>query len=231
MFPAVAASHPVLQKVYQNFSKVASIKADITQIVYEKKIEKQYRGIYQASSDGRFRVDYYSPERQVLICGKNRIEWYYPAEKILYILNRKHAGSLDTLRKLQGPGSKMLQKSIKVKYLGKHLIGFFVSAHLFSIKNRKDATTTLLWIDAKKYVILKRIVKNKSGYEIVKETYSRYKKIKNIYIPSKVNVLTRTKSGTTQNITLYKAIILNKKIHAAIYKINYPKNINVRNLQ
>lgn len=223
--------YDLFESIVKAYTSIQTVDSGITQIIKEGKSRNVYKGRFRADSRGRFRVDYYYPEKQIVVCGKKILQWYYPRNKILYQLKSK---SFALSRPRFGPFSNakaINAKNYKMLYLGKHLLGFFNTANLYSLENKKTGFVTLFWISEKKKVVLRKVVKDKKGYEIVKETYAQFKQINNKYIPHYIDVLARTRNGTVRSTTHYKNLVINRKLSPNIFKLTFPGDVKRRELK
>lgn len=205
-------------------SKIKYIEADIVQNISSSDGEQVYKGLYRADIDGRLRIDYSMPEKQIVLFDGKLLYWYYPDDKIIY-KSEKMPGNKPGYGPLNEFLYKNFEENYNVEYLGKHLFGFFSFAHNFIITNIKTKDIIEIWVDTTKKVILAKIVKNSDKVEILKEIYSDYVKIGNAYFPSRVDVYARSESGFTKNTTEYKNIKLNIRISDNVFKINVPPDV------
>lgn len=222
----------LFKEIVEESSRIKSIDADIIQYLSTPEHSKEvYKGRYRGIASGKLRIDYTIPSTQIVLNDNNNLYWYYPKDKILYQIGRRvNLSSRLKVNPLQEFINKNFDRRFRTRYLGKHIYGFFIIAHQFVIEDCETGSIIDLWFDAKKRVILAKIVKDRYGREIMKEIYGDYKKIRNIYFPTRVDVFARTASGITRNTTTYKNVRLNYKISDKIFNIKFPEDIKRRYL-
>lgn len=212
-------------------TKIKTIDARIVQHINTPDHSKEiFIGRYRADGKGRFRIDYKSPSEQIVVNNGEQLFWYYPDEKLLYQIGAGGMPSKPKVSPLAEFKGGTADNELKVLYLGEHLYGFFSFAHQFVIKDKGKGTSTDIWIDSKKKVVLSKVVRDGEGREIIKEVYEDYVKVNNIFIPSRVDIYARTLKGVTRNTTEYSEIKLNYKIPGSVFRIKFPKNIEKRYL-
>jgi len=227
----------LFQNIIIENSKIKSLDSNITQYINTNEGSPViFKGRYRVDNNGRFRIDYSLPSKQIVINDGANLYWYYPEEKILYTIGNEHNSSsapkINPLKKF----SKNPDNRFNVNYLGKHLFGFFIIAHQFLIMDQISGKTFEIWIDAKRRVILAKIVKDKDGREIIKENYGEYRKIsqggsrEKIYFPLQIDVYARTNLGITRNSTHYDNVRLNLVILKKIFHIDFPDDIKKKYL-
>jgi outer membrane lipoprotein-sorting protein len=219
----------LFRQLVEESTRISSIDAEIEQhITGANGSIELFKGRYRADSMGRFRIDYHIPYRQIVVNNGRILYWYYPDDKLLYTIGEDSGTvgnpGINPLREF----SSTLDKSIEINYLGRHLYGFFMFAHHFSLFVKGREVVIDLWIDAKKRVVLAKIVLNRAGQEILKEIYGDYKRCDGIYFPLRVDVYARTNSGITRNTTYYKNVRLNYKLRGAVFSIRFPKDVKTR---
>jgi outer membrane lipoprotein-sorting protein len=226
----VRAEDPSLfRQLVRESTRISSIDAEIEQHIKGANGSTElFKGRYRADNMGRFRIDYRTPYRQVVVNNGRILYWYYPDDKLLYTIGEDSGPmgnpAINPLREF----SKELDKSIEVNYLGRNLYGFFILAHHFSLLVKGRDIIVDLWIDAKRRVILSKIVLNRAGQEILKEIYGDYKRFDGIYFPLRVDVYARTDRGITRNTTYYKNVRLNRKLKGGVFSIRFPKDVKTR---
>lgn len=224
-----ADSMSVLKDAVQKNQQIFSIDAYIEQTIKnpENSIEF-FKGRYRVKEDGKFRIDYTVPyKQQVLHTGKD-VYWYYIDDNVLYKIKSNNGLNLKPKYNPLSELKKIINKNISIEYTGKHIYGFFNIAHNFIIKNKKDDLIFDIWIDAKRKVVLAKIVKNSNDYEIIKELYQDYIKISGIYFPTRVDVFVRTENGILRNTTVYKKIKINKTLSNIVFQYSFPANAKIK---
>ncbi len=219
----------LFREIIKNNRGISSIESEITQLVSTNgNIPEQFKGRYLADDKGRFRIDYYKPETQIVIGNGRDLLWYYPKEKILYNMGRAVSGSAPKMNPYD-EFSQNLEKRFGVEYMGTRIYSITKTAKLFLLKDRVSGVNIYLWIDKEKKVLLKKVVKDKNQRELIKEIYGNYKKIGNVYFPMKVDVTLRTPGGITRNITNYSNVRLNIKPGTRAFDIDLPADTVKKN--
>lgn len=229
---AYADNLSLFREIVKENSKIKTVEADIIQYIDTPGNSAEvYKGRYRADRRGRFRIDYKTPSTQIVVNNGKSLYWYYPKDKLLYKIGRRanimRSPKISPLKEF----AKNFEKNFRIEYLGKQLYGFFKIAHQFVISDKKGRLVTDIWVDVKKKVILAKIITDKDGDEVMKELFQEYKKIKNIFFPSRIDVYARTAGGITKNITKYNNVNLNSPFRNNIFKLNFPSDVKVRHLQ
>lgn len=209
-------------------SRVKTIDAEIEQYIRDASGSIElFKGRYRADQSGRFRIDYHTPHNQIVVNNGRELLWYYPDDKLLYIIgtgNEETALSVHPLTEL----SRMVSRDFHVIYLGKHLFGFFILAHQFVITNKKKNLTIDVWIEVKRKVVVARIVRNPVGQEILKELYGDYRDVNGILFPMRIDVYARSKAGVTRNTTHYRKVFLNRSVPKRIFHLTLPDGVQMK---
>jgi outer membrane lipoprotein-sorting protein len=210
-------------------SGIRSIDAEIVQYINTpENLREVYKGKYIADDSGRFRIDYTTPSKQIVLNDGFKLYWYYPEDNLLYLLgNDKAAGgnSKPKINPLQEFQAEKFKDQFTLDYSGEHLYGFFKWSHEFIVKDIKNGLQIYIEVDSKSKVLLSKIIKNSEGAEIIKEIYTDYEKIKEIYVACQIDVYARTKTGITRNTTKYSNIRLNFFIPDSMFKMKFPDNV------
>jgi outer membrane lipoprotein-sorting protein len=212
---------------------IKSIDAEIVQYINTPEHSKEvFRGRYIADNNGRFRIDYTAPSRQIVLNNGYALYWFFPDDNILYIIgnDKKNQKELK-VNPLQEFQNKEFDKQFKVTYEGKHFYGFFNTSHEFDIKDIKNELNFKIQVDAKNKTLLSKIVTNSAEQEIIKEIYGSYEKIKDIFFPARVDIYARTDKGVTKNTTEYSNIRLNYSVSDSLFQIKFPENVKKKYLQ
>ncbi len=85
-------------------------------------------------------------------------------------------------------------------------------------------------VDAQKGYPVKKITSTANNVEIMREQYEDYKYIHNIWFPTTVEVIARTHTGTTRNVTRYYNVHLNVKVPPDIFTLQLPKGVTVKHM-
>jgi len=221
----------LFKKIVEQSYRVKNIDAEIEQHILTGSSPKElFCGRYRADNRGNFRIDYSKPSRQMVLFNSTGLFWYYPDDNLVYEIN-SGTGSIkpavNPLKEFSGD----IEKMFRVQYLGRTIYGFFNIAHQFVIVNRKKGLNHFIWIDASRDVVLKKILKDRNGRELVREKYGNHRKVKGIWIPGRVDVYARSEEGLTVNVTIYKHLILNSKMNGAIFNCSFPPDAERRTIE
>lgn len=205
---------------------IKSLDAKIIQHIDTAEHSREvFAGRYIADNSGRFKIEYTSPSKQTVLNNGQAIYWYFQDSNLLYILGREKTNHRDPkINSLQEFQNKDLSKQFKIEFLGKELYGFFKLAHKFAVKDIKNDMNFNIKVDAKSNILLSKIITNSAGVEILKEEYSNYELIKNIYFPKRIDVYARTNKGIIRNTTEYDNILLNYSVPENMFEIRFPAN-------
>jgi outer membrane lipoprotein-sorting protein len=221
LFGAVAREH----------AKIRSIDAEITQYIRESGGPQElFRGRYRADERGRFRIDYTVPSRQVVRSDGKIFEWYYPDDRLLYY---SEAASGDR----KGPGFNPLdgidgelETRFELSEGAWRLYGFFKRARVYHLKDRHSGVDIEVRVDPAMKAVISKTVRDRRGYEILRESYEGYRAIDGIWFPSRVSVTARTARGITSNVTDYGRVKLNGAIPDAVFRAEHPRGVTRRRL-
>ncbi len=221
----------LFREVARAHAKIRAIDAEITQYIAEPGRPREiFRGRYRADDRGRFRIDYTVPSRQIVRSDGKVFEWYYPDDRLLY-----YAESADGGRK--GPGFNPLggiegelESRFELSGGGWRLYGFFRRARVYHLKDRHSGVDIEVRVDPAMKAVISKTVRDRRGYEILKESYEAYRAIGGIYFPSRVSVTARTARGITSNVTDYGRVSLNGTIPDAVFRADYPRGVTRKRL-
>ncbi len=222
--PVVSATvgNDVFNQLVTESAKIKSVDCELTQYITERGSMSQYNGRYRVNESGFFRIDYSRPVRQLVIKNDKGLFWYFPDDRNLFVIgerDRSHAPGVNPLDDI----IKHSGDRFSVKYLGTHFYGFFNKAHHFMIQDKHKGLVFAIISDSEKKVVLEKIIKNSDGFELIKERYTRHKKINGIYFPHRVDVFARTDTGVTRNTTYYENIMLNADIPDHLFILKIPR--------
>jgi len=229
-FPGEKDNHAaLLEKAIQRYQAIKTIDARITQHIIESGKETElYKGRYRARGNSMLRVDYDTPEPQVVLVKDGSLQWYYPEAGQLYYMDTPGPSSQNGNVPSVNPLQELLNKRadrFTIEYEGIHLYGLFRKARCFIMKDNRQGTTLEIWLHNDTLVPIRKIVCDRSGRELVRETYENYEKIDGILFPGRVEVLARTRDGIVRNITVYSRVQLNKPIDKGIFTLELPKDV------
>lgn len=225
--PAYTDASEFFKEILKANSRIHTIDSDIVQYITTSRHSTEiFKGRYRADIKGRLRIDYNVPDKQIVLNNGRILLWYYPDDGILYqIGSNENPASGPSISPLKEYMYREFEKMYSVTYLGKHLYGFFNTAHQFVVKNIKDGSSTDIWIDSKNNIILAKIVRDENNIEIIKEIYGSHRIINDICFPTRMDVFTRTSEGNVQSTTEYSNVRLNYDIKDNVFEIKFPKDI------
>jgi len=229
-FPGEKDNHAaLLEKAIQRYQAIKTIDARITQHIIESGKETElYKGRYRARGNSMLRVDYDTPEPQVVLVKDGSLQWYYPEAGQLYYMDTPgpsaQNGNVPSVNPLQELLNKRADR-FTIEYEGIHLYGLFRKARCFIMKDNRQGTTLEIWLHNDTLVPIRKIVCDRSGRELVRETYENYEKIDGILFPGRVEVVARTREGVVRNITGYSRVQLNKPLDKGIFTLELPKDV------
>ena len=221
LFRAVAREH----------AKIRSIDADITQYITEPGRPREiFRGRYRADGRGRFRIDYTVPSRQVVRSDGKLFEWYYPDDRLLYYSEAAE-------RDRPGPGfnpldgiEKELESRFELSGGGWRLYGFFKRARVYHLRDRQSGLDIEVRVDPSIRAVITKTVRDRRGYELIRESYEGHRDIGGVFFPTRVSVTARTARGITSSVTDYARVILNGPMPEAVFRVDYPRGVTRRRL-
>jgi outer membrane lipoprotein-sorting protein len=226
---SIKDEYEIFKDIVQKNSCIVSIDADIVQYIREgDNREETFKGRFRAE-DNNFRIDYFFPERQMVLNYSGKLIWYYPESKILYNIstsgNTKSALIINPLSKF----SSNLKNRFEVKNISFSFYSILKFSEKYEIFDKINKYKIFLWIDRDKKYILKKIITDIKNKELVKEIYDDHEKIDGIYFPKVVEVYVRRNKGVTSNITRYNNIKLNRKISKSVFDFKFPENVKKQN--
>lgn len=219
----------MLEKAIQRYQAIKTIDARISQHIIESGKETElYTGRYRASGNSMLRVDYRTPEPQVVLVKDGKLQWYYPEAGQLYYMDTPGSsgqkGNVPSVNPLQELLNKRADR-FTIEYDGIHLYGLFRRARCFIMRDNIQGTTLEIWLHRNTLVPIRKIVRHRSGRELVRETYEKYEKIDGILFPGRVEVVARTRQGVVRNITDYSRVQLNKPLDKGVFTLELPKDV------
>jgi len=219
----------MLEKAIKRYKALKTIDAQITQHIIQSGQEAVfYEGRYRARGNNMLRVDYTRPEAQVVLVKNGSLKWYYPDIRQLYYLDAPGApgkkGNVPSINPLQELLDKRAER-FTILYDGIHLYGLMRKARCYIMKDNKQGTTLELWLHHDTLVPIRKIIRDRSGRELVRETYEKYEKMDNILFPRRVEVVARTREGIVRNITVYSRVQLNKTLEKGIFTLDLPEDV------
>lgn len=213
-----------LDNIINNFA-VESIDAVIVQVIAESgKPTVRYEGRYRAYKHN-MRIDYNKPFQQIVIVKEGNLQWYYPDTKELWTMQNMNAPLTHPFSQFLSFKDRIVIKSKEDTYYG-----FFKSAYRYLLLDSDTGTTIELIIDKHKGYPVKKITYTKDKIEIMRELYEDYAYINNIWFPTTVEVVGRTHSGITRNVTRYYNVHLNVKVAPDIFNLQLPKGVRVKHM-
>jgi len=222
----------LLRAVINNSAAVRAIDAEITQYIdTEGKPREVFRGRYRADRQGRFRIDYTVPSKQTVLNDGRGLYWYYHEDRLLFRMAKTANGpsspAFNPVKELEGgvDGGRFT-----VLDLGPRLYGFFGMGRHLAVTDRKKALRVDMLVDPVKKVVLKKTVRGRTGMELMKERYENYRAVSGCFFPGRVTVTVRTGRGVTRNITEYGAIKLNGAVAPAVYRLELPPDVTVKDM-
>ncbi|HSV98495.1 MAG TPA: DUF4292 domain-containing protein [Spirochaetota bacterium] len=230
---AVAADETAVlfREVARAHAKILTIDAEITQYITEPGRGREiFRGRYRADGRGRFRIDYTVPSRQIVRSDGAGFEWYYPDDRLLYYAKAAGRGpARPGFNPLDGIDSE-LETRFELSGGAWRLYGFFKRARVYHLKDRQSGVDIEVRVDPSTKAVISKTVRDRRGYELLKETYEGYRAIGGIYFPSRVSVTARTAKGITSNVTDYGRVTLNGPVPDAVFRADHPRGVTRKRL-
>lgn len=230
---SVAAGDPLdlFRKVVMEHARMRSVDAEITQYIQMGEGPQEiFKGRYRADNSGRFRIDYTAPSAQIVVNDGAGLYWYYPGEKLVYRIEGRgaagHGQGLNPLREFQGK----FEERFEITSEGSRLHGFFRKAHGFRVTDTKSGLTLRILVDEKTKAVLEKVVRDRTGREILKESYSDFIRAGGIRFPARVSVLAQGARGVTRNTTRYSYVTLNRDIHPSTFRLTLPPGVTRRRI-
>jgi outer membrane lipoprotein-sorting protein len=221
---SIQSSADTIDSIIHNFA-VESIDATIVQVIAETgKPTIRYEGRYRAHKQN-MRIDYSKPFPQIVIVKEGNLEWYYPQSKELWVMQNISAP-------VTHPSAQFIafKDRIVIKSKENTFYGFFKRAYRYILEDSITKTIIELIVDAQKGYPVKKITSTADNVEIMREQYEDYKYIHNIWFPTTVEVIARTHTGTTRNVTRYYNVHLNVKVPPDIFTLQLPKGVTVKHM-
>ncbi|NMB64614.1 MAG: hypothetical protein GYA16_07065 [Spirochaetes bacterium] len=213
-----------LDSIINNFA-VESIDATIVQVIAETgKPTVRYEGRYRAYKQN-LRIDYSKPFSQIVIVKEGKLQWYYPESKELWVMQNMSAPVTHPFAQFFAFKDRIVIKSKENTYYG-----FFKRAYRYILVDTTTRTTIELIIDKHNGYPIKKITYTADNVEIMRELYEDYMFVNNVWFPATVEVIARTHSGTTRNVTRYYNVHLNVTIQPDIFTMQIPKGVTVKHM-
>lgn len=213
-----------LASIISNFS-VQSIDALIVQVIAETgKPTVRFEGRYRAYKHN-MRIDYNKPFSQTVIVKEGNLQWYYPDTKELWTMQNMNALVAHPFAQFFAFKDRIVIKSKENTYYG-----FFKRAYRYMLMDTDTGTTIELLIDKHKGYPVRKIIYTADNIEIMRELYEDYIYMNNIWFPTTVEVIARTHSGTTRNVTRYYNVHFNIQVSPDIFILHLPKGVRIKHM-
>ena len=227
---ALRAGAPSFDRIINDYNSISTISASIKQQVCMPGGEvRYYSGEYSADSRGNLRIDYYSPDREIVINNSTGFYWYIPARKTVYV----KAGARADTGFLTPSIGKIIEwdaAGLSVIYEGMEFYSFFKRAAVFRIESPGSPMVIRVWTDPGGLYVLRKYVLDSNGYEIIREIYTGHVNTGGVFLPSNVEMFVRTGSGIFHTYTVYSGIAVNMKLNSAIFIFKKDNNTVVKGL-
>lgn len=213
-----------LDSIINNFA-VESIDATIVQVIAETgKPTVRYEGRYRAYKQN-LRIDYSKPFPQIVIVKESNLQWYYPESKELWVMQNMSAPVTHPFAQFFAFKDRIVIKSKENTYYG-----FFKRAYKYILIDTTTKTRIEVIVDKHNGYPVKKITFTDNNVEIMREQYEDYAYINNVWFPTTVEVVARTRNGITRNITRYYDVHLNMKIQPDIFILQLPKGVRAKQM-
>lgn len=210
----------------KEYSSVKSIKGTIVQYIHSGASVEKMSGHYTAVDKGWFRIDYTTPERQIVIANNKGLFWFYPERNLLF----KKEKNPDRYTYI--PGSPLIKNfnNINIVYQGIRLYGLIKYAHVYSFRNLSGNSSVYIWFDSRRRYVVRKYIIDDSGREIMKEIYHEFFYTGSAYIPSKIELFLRSENGIIHTQTEYRDLKVNYSTDNRIFDFEIQQNMTVREL-
>lgn len=227
-FDTAGAEPSVFRKIIDDYLSVCTIRASITQYIYNPDGPVEvFSGEYSAAAGGFIRIDYALPEHQLVILNESGLYWYYPERKILFTSPAKGNGS-DSVPFIVSSIPPGDLQNLEVISYGIRFYSFFRKAEVYSVTSKKSGTRLVLWIDPSKKTVIRKYILDESGREIVREDYTSHVNINGREIPSVIEFRARGAAGVIHTVTEYRSIVINGRVNRELFKFRITPDMKVR---
>ncbi len=222
----------VLKKFSDTISGLRSYTADIKQTVSGSDGgREEFEGRITVSSGGCMNILYEKPAVQRVVCDGHALYWYFPESGDLFLYSGAAAEKTGLLK---GNGTSLPGRGflniMDYRYEGMTFYGLFNRAHVFSVTNRKEGNRILVWFDYSGSKPVRKIIHDKNGREIIRETYDRYSLVKGIPLPGRIILYARGKGGIVKTVTEYTNYRVNISPSDELFKFRILRTMKVKKI-
>ncbi|HOP61893.1 MAG TPA: hypothetical protein PK358_02205 [Spirochaetota bacterium] len=213
----------------KGYSALKSLTGSITQYIYNGPSVEKFSGEYSAVAGGWFRIDYLSPERQIVVRNSKGLYWYYPGKELVFV----GYGGIDknnNITCLPGISLSGSFRDVKIFYEGIRFYGFLKYAHVYSFCSGAEGGTVRIWFDPGRKYIVRKYITDSSGMEMMKEVYHEYFFQEGVPVPTVIELFARSDNGIVHTLTEYKDLVINAPINRRTFEFNVKKNMTLRRL-
>ena len=212
----------VIDSTIDNYSKIRTIKAEITDDFYSKTKSGKFSGKYYSIGDSTV-IYFTKPYRQSILITKDSVYWYFPDDKKVYMgakINKSDVKSfgrennLSFLNKTDYNFEKKLVGNIFTKKIKLTITP--------KIKRKSKFSGIIAYINPKVNVITDVEFYDLAGYEIMEQHFRKFTKVKDINLARSVSTIIFTPMGNIETNIKYKNIKINDKIYKDIFNLNIP---------
>jgi outer membrane lipoprotein-sorting protein len=221
-YAETGSDRKLFERILKNNWGIKTVDASIEQLTIRgEETPLRSRGRFRAGSGGRFRIDFTSPEEQLVIYNGRDLRWYFRKEKLLYIYPGIESGKVLSSAPLEKYRND-INRRFSIKYMGFRFYRFFRIVDLYRLREKKRGRDIFLWIDSSRGVLLKRVLKDRKGVEYMKEEFRNYTKVSGFLFPRSVEVMVRTDEGITTSITRYIHVVVNRVLSEKLFEMAIP---------
>ena len=216
------------KRIIKDYLSVQTIKASITQHVYlQNGTTEFYSGNYFAAAKGYVRIDYITPEKQVIVINDTGLYWHYCDRGLVFVSEKNKEGMRPIpIFTASIPDERL--NNLEILFLGIKLYSFFKREEVYAVYSKTNEVKLILWIDSSSGLIIRKYILDNSGREIIKENYTGHVNIKGIYIPSRIEFKARTADGIIQTVTEYSNMVINSPVDMELFRFRITPDLKVR---
>jgi len=218
--------------VTTQLNDIKTIAAEISQTISGPGLSETYKGNYIATHQGRLKVEYYYPYKQLIISDGDTLWWYIPdSKKIWHLSVNQNARDVPQVCPADPSNFKFSNtEDFSLKLRKRKLLSLGSRPYvidLFPKSNRHPFSKVTLWIDSKRLFLQKYEIYDMSGTSIISEEHNDVILLAaKFWLPQEIKMQSKTQGGVQKLITRYSNMKVNTDIPENAFTFKIPKGID-----
>jgi len=226
------SAQQIIDSVTTQLNDIKTIEAEISQTISGPGLSETYKGNYIATHQGRLKVEYHYPYKQLIISDGDTLWWYIPDSKKAWHLsvtqNEENAPQVCPADPSNFKFSNTEDFTLKLRKRKLLSLGsrpYVID--LFPKSNRHHFSKVTLWIDSKRLFLQKYAIYDMSGTSIISEEHNDVILLAaKFWLPQEIKMQSKTQGGVQKLITRYSNMKVNTDIPENAFTFKIPKGID-----